>query len=282
MERVAIFGVGLVGGSFALALRQAGFKGEILGVSSTRTINEAIRLGVVDRGVSLDEAAAQADLLYLAQPIGQIITTIGALAGKARPGALITDAGSTKTSILDEAGLKIPGVAFLGGHPMAGKEVRGVQAADPAIFPGRTYFLSVRNQSVLDHPVAEDLVEYIQKFGCRPVLLSPEDHDRLVAFTSHLPQMASTALAATLSRLLDPESARKGAGPGLIDMTRLAQSSYDLWQEIVFTNMPAIDRALSLYIRELQEIRESLQQRDLSSTFDKASRFSAIVRNRDS
>ncbi len=282
MERVAIFGVGLIGGSFALALRQAGFAGEIVGVSSIGTINEAVRLGVIDRGVSLEEAAAQSDLLYLAQPIGQIIATIGALAGKVKPGALVTDAGSTKSSILDEAGLRMPGQPFLGGHPMAGKEVRGVQSADAAIFPGRTYFLSVRDQAVLDHPVAEDLVEFIEKFGCRPVLLSPEDHDRLVAFTSHLPQMASTALAATLARLLDPETARKGAGPGLIDMTRLAQSSYDLWQEIVLTNVSAIDRALSLYIRELQDVRESLQRRDLSDTFEKAGRFSSIVRKRDS
>jgi len=270
--------VGLIGGSFALALRQAGFTGSILGVSSESTITESIGLGVIDAGATLEQAAAAADLIYLAQPIRQILETIDSLAGKVKPGALVTDAGSTKLEIVERAKQAMRDTAFLGGHPMAGKEVRGVAAAEAGLFAGRTYFLSVHDQAVLDHPIAEDLVEYIEKFGARPVLLGATEHDRLVSLTSHLPQMASTALASCLSKILDPNSARSGAGPGLVDMTRLARSSHELWTDILLTNTNSIDRALGLYIAELQEVRASLRRTDLETTFERASNFSALIR----
>ncbi len=278
MQTVAIFGVGLIGGSFALALRRAGFKGEILGVSSGGTISDAVRLGVIDRGVPLDEAAAAADLVYLAQPIRQIIETIGLLSGRLKPGALVTDAGSTKVEIVEQGKRLLGPEQFLGGHPMAGKEVRGVSAAEAGLFQGRTYFLCPQDQFMADHPVAKELLDYVARFGASPVLLSAEEHDRLVSLTSHLPQLASTALASVLSKLLEPQVASSGAGPGLVDMTRLAQSSYDLWADILFTNATLIDRALGLYINELQAIRDSLSRQDIGTTFDQASKFAAFVR----
>ena len=137
MQTVAIFGVGLIGGSFALALRRAGFKGEILGVSSGSTISEALRLGVIDRGVPLEEAALASDLVYLAQPIRQIIETLSLLSGRLKPGALVTDAGSTKVEIVKQGKRLLGPGQFLGGHPMAGKEVRGVAAAEAGLFQGR-------------------------------------------------------------------------------------------------------------------------------------------------
>lgn len=283
MKTVAIVGVGLIGGSFALALRRAGFAGKILGVSSSSTIAEAAALGVIDRAVLLDEAAAEADLLYLAQPIGQILQTMDALRGRVKTGALVTDVGSTKAVILEKARECFAGsTAFLGAHPMAGKAQRGVAAAEAGLFENRTYFLSVYDQSVLDHPVAEVVVEYIEKFGARPVLIGAEDHDRLVSMTSHLPQLVSTALASMLTRSLDPRDAHNGAGPGLIDMTRLAQSSHDLWADILDTNTSAIDRALSLYIRELQDIRQLLRRRELRASFEQAANFASLLRKRTS
>ena len=278
MRTVAIFGVGLIGGSFALALRRAGFTGEILGVSSSSTVTKAIELGVIDRGVSLEEAAQLADLLYLAQPIREILKTIQALAGQIRPGVLVTDAGSTKRDIAAQAARYLDNTAFIGGHPMAGKEVRGVEAAEAALFENRTYFLCVRDQTVLNHPIAKELVEYVERFGARPVLLGPEEHDALVGLTSHLPQLASTALATSLSRQLDPHSARNGAGPGLLDMTRLARSSYELWADILLTNVTAIDSALGLYIKELEEIRAALARNELGSVFERASDFASFIR----
>lgn len=280
MERVAVVGVGLIGGSFALALRQSGYTGEILGVSSSSTIEAALSRGVIDRAVSLDEAAAECDLLYLAHPIRQILTTLEALSGKLKPGALVTDVGSTKAVILAKAKATVGENAFLGAHPMAGKELRGVAAAEAGLFQGRTYFLCAADPQVLDHPVAEELVELVEKFGARPVLISAEDHDRLVSMTSHLPQLASTALAAMLSRLLDPRNAVNGTGPGLMDMTRLAKSSHELWADILATNTTAIDRALSLYIKELQEVRLRLGQQDLQARFEEASSFAAMLPKR--
>src|SRR5260221_13984256 len=129
MRIVAIAGVGLIGGSFALALRKAGFGGRILGVSSERTIVEALRLGVIDEGVTLERAESEADLIYLAQPILQILDVLTRL--KPKPGALVTDAGSTKARITAVAESHLKDCQFVGGHPMAGKETRGVAAADP-------------------------------------------------------------------------------------------------------------------------------------------------------
>jgi prephenate dehydrogenase len=278
MQTVAIFGVGLIGGSFALALRQAGFAGEIIGVSSDSTITEALRLGVIDCGLPLPGAASRADLIYLAQPIRQILQTISDLAPHLKPGTLVTDAGSTKVAIVEQAGRLLPPASFLGGHPMAGKAVRGVSAAEAGLFQGRTYFLCAPEPDVLEHPVAKRLSEYLEKFGARCVLASAQEHDQLVSLTSHLPQLASTALASTLTRLLDGHSGRNGAGPGLIDMTRLAQSSYELWADILSTNASSIDRALSLYIAELQQIRKVLNKDELGSTFERASNFAAFLR----
>ncbi len=278
MQTVAIFGVGLIGGSFALALRRAGFKGEILGVSSGSTISESVRLGVIDRGVPLEEAAQAADLVYLAQPIRQIIETISLLSGRLKPGALVTDAGSTKVEIVEQGKRLLRAHQFLGGHPMAGKEVRGVAAAEAGLFQGRNYFLCPQDQSLADHPVAKEFLDFVGNFGASLVVLTAEEHDRLVSLTSHLPQLASTALASVLSKLLEPQVASSGAGPGLVDMTRLAQSSYDLWADILFTNATLIDRALDLYINELQAIRDSLSRQDIGTTFDQASKFAAFVR----
>lgn len=278
MNTVAIFGVGLIGGSFALALRRAGFSGRILGVSSSTTIHEALRLGVIDQGMSLGEAAAEADLIYLAQPILQILKTIDALTGKLKPGALVTDVGSTKGEIVSHAVRTLGPHQFLGAHPMAGKELRGVGAAEATLFEGRTYFLCPHEQSILDHPIAQSLASYIRRFGARLVHLAPEEHDQLVSLTSHLPQMAATALATCLSRTLPAQSARNGAGPGLIDMTRLAQSSFDLWSDILKTNTTPVHQALGLYIDELVKLRGALESLEMSQEFERAANFAGLIR----
>ncbi len=277
MKSVAIFGVGLIGGSFALALRRAGFQGEILGVSSSSTVTQAIRLGVINRGVDAEEGA-DADLVYLAQPISQILKTIGWLANRLRPDTLVTDAGSTKVKIVEQAARTIGAVSFLGGHPMAGKELRGVGAAEASLFEGRTYFFCPGDPSSLQHPIACELLDYVGKFGANPVMLDAAQHDRLVSLTSHLSQLASTGLAACLAKSLDQVAARNGAGPGLLDMTRLSQSSFELWADIFATNVTEIDSALGLYISELQEIRASLANSKLADTFERASNFGRIIR----
>src|SRR5579864_3571921 len=199
METVAIVGVGLIGGSFGLALKKAGVGGRILGVSSPSTIEAAIQRGAIDEGLPLADAAARADLIYLAQPIGRIVDTLRRIDDFVRPGTLITDAGSTKVAIVGAARLHLRRAVFLGGHPMAGKEKRGVQDADADLFRGRTYVLTPEEPRMLESPSAAEFVEWIHRMGAQPVVLTAVDHDRIVAFTSHLPQLVATALGATVA-----------------------------------------------------------------------------------
>src|SRR3954452_21242687 len=164
MKTVAIAGVGLIGGSFALALRKAGFDGELLGISSASTIESAIAAGAITRGITLEAAAERADLIYLAQPIDQILCTLEALGPLAHPDCLITDAGSTKSVIDEKAKRSLQFATFLGGHPMAGKEQRGMAHADPELFRNRPYVLTPpsRSSGKVDH-----FREWLTKIGAR-------------------------------------------------------------------------------------------------------------------
>lgn len=278
MDTVAIFGVGLIGGSFALAIRKAGFAGRIIGVSSDDTIRAALALHVVDQALPAEEAAAAANLVYLAQPIHKIIAGLADLDAWVSPGALITDAGSTKQAIVDRASQVIARAQFLGGHPMAGRERRGVEAAEADLFQGRPYVLTPRSASELETPAAREFLAWIQKIGSRPVILSPEEHDRTVAFTSHLPQLASTALAAMLDGSPEPQTGV--FGPALVDSTRLALSSFEIWGDILDTNRHQIGVALESYIAKLQEFREHFHAEAMRGQFDAAGRFAAQVRDR--
>ena len=278
MKTVAIFGVGLIGGSFALALRKAGFTGRIIGVSSEDTIRAALALHVVDEALPADVAAAQADLLYLAQPIHRIIASLAELEPRVKPGALITDAGSTKQAIVDRASQVISRAQFLGGHPMAGRERRGVEAAEADLFQGRPYVLTPRSVSELESPAVREFLEWIPRIGSFPVILSPTDHDRTVAFTSHLPQLASSALAAMLADRPEPQTGVYG--PALVDSTRLALSSFDIWGDILDTNRRQILVALESYIAKLEEFRDHLDGDAMRRYFDAAARLASQVRDR--
>lgn len=273
MTDVVIIGVGLIGGSFALAIRKAGFQGTITGVSSAGTIAEAIQHGVIDRGASLEDAVPTADLIYLAQPIGRILHSLSQVDRHAKPGALITDAGSTKQAIVTEARRSVHRARFLGGHPLAGKESRGAAAADADLFRDHPYVLTPADPAQVDGP----FLDMLRAIGARPVMMGAAEHDRLVAASSHLPQLASTALAATLG-VHFPDAAQV-AGPGLLDSTRLALSSYDLWRDIVSTNTVAIEEALSAYIQKLEHIRENLRTRQLQEEFAQGAAFARRLRD---
>ncbi len=278
MKTVAIVGTGLIGASFGLALRQAGFAGAILGVSSERALADAVAAGAIDRGAPLAEAAAEADLVFLSQAIGRILDTIRRLDPLLRPGALVTDAGSTKTEIVDLARRFITRGQFLGGHPMAGKEKRGAGQADANLFQGRTWVLTPDEPADLETPAAREFRDWLGRIGAGIVVLDSEEHDRVVALTSHLAQLASTALAATVSDCVTEKRHLRVAGPGLADMTRLALSSYELWRDILATNHEHIDRALSRYIQKLEHVRENLRTRALDEEFARAANLAARLR----
>jgi prephenate dehydrogenase len=277
MNTVAIFGVGLIGGSFALAIRKAGFRGRIVGVSADDTIRAALALHVIDEALPAREAAGQADLLYLAQPIHRIIDSLAELDGWVKPGALITDAGSTKQAIVDRARQVISRAEFLGGHPMAGRERRGVEAAEAGLFEGRPYVLTPQSPAELETPAAREFLSWIPRIGSFPVVLAPDVHDRTVAFTSHLPQLASTALAAALDGL--PELQTRVYGPALVDSIRLALSSFDIWGDIFQTNRRQIGVALDAYISKLELFRRELDGEAMRRHFDAAAHLAAQVRD---
>jgi prephenate dehydrogenase len=258
VKTVAIVGVGLIGGSFALALRASGFAGRIIGVSSPDAVRIAIGRGIIDEALPLSEAAVLADLIYLARPIAGILSVLDELDSYVQPGTLITDAGSTKAAICALAVEKIHRGRFVGGHPMAGKEARGAAEAEPDLFRGRPYILA---------SACTELEHLIASFGARVVIMPAEEHDRLVALTSHLPQLISTALAASIGT--QPEAARV-AGPAAMDLTRLALSPYEIWRDIFATNATNIDAALGVFIAKLEGLRDELRSPRIEREFENA------------
>jgi len=270
VNTISIVGVGLIGGSFALALRQAGFDGRIIGVSSPETIRQALERSVIDDAQPLAQAAEISDLIYLAQPIERIIETIRLIDARVREGTLITDAGSTKSAIVGEAHRCIQRGRFVAGHPMAGKESRGVQEAAADLFRGRPYVLTSRDA---------ELEGWIERIGARLVIMDAEEHDRLVALTSHLPQLISTALASLIG---SERNASKVAGPAAMDFTRLALSPYEIWRDIFSTNAPSVDAALSAFIVKLEELRSTLQGPAMERAFEEAAEAALTIRNSSS
>jgi prephenate dehydrogenase len=275
MKSVAIVGTGLIGASFGLALRRAGFDGAIVGVSSAPAIAEAVAAGAIGRGAPLQEAVPEADLVFLSQTIGRILDTIRHLEPLVRPGTLVTDAGSTKCEIVDTARQSITRCQFLGGHPMAGKECRGAAQAAADLFEGRTWALTPDAAAELETPAARDFRAWLGRIGARVTVLDADEHDRIAAVTSHLPQLASTALASAIAEKLNRFEM---AGPGLSDMTRLALGSFDVWRDILATNSEHIDRALGLYIQKLEHIRENLRTRQAQEEFERAAKFARRLR----
>ena len=275
MENVAIVGVGLIGASFGLALRRVGFSGPILGVSSPDAIKAGLASGAISEEATLSRALAEAELIYLAQPVDRIIETIQTIGLAVRPDCLITDAGSTKSFITATAAQHLrPGV-FLGGHPMAGKEQRGAQAADAALFCGRPYVLTPTGE------ISARMVEFehwLTRIQARIVIMSPTEHDEVVALTSHLPQLLSTALSATLAQQAHPRLFDV-FGPGLLEMTRLALSSPDIWNSVLETNRQPVLNALDQLAATLRTLTNDLQAgRGIDVVFASAQQFAAKLR----
>ena len=275
MDTVAILGAGLIGGSFALALRKAGYRGRILGVGSAETLDRALALGVIDEPAPLDRAAAEAELIYLAWPIRRILETLPALEAWVRPDALVTDAGSTKACIVHAARV-LTRCQFLGGHPLAGSERRGVRHADAELFRGRTYVLTPEAPADLETPRARQFRDWLDRIGAVPLVLTAEQHDRIVAYTSHLPQLASTALAGLLQAR--QEIPLQVSGPALRDSTRLALCSYEIWGDILSTNPAAIEEALAAYIEALDQMRRDLRSDQMTGRFEAGARFAERLR----
>ena len=273
---ISIVGLGLIGGSLALALRRSGFPGRILGVSRPETCAEASRLGAVDESFGYEEiveAASRSDLVVLASPIGVILEhlkALGASGAKLAPGLVVTDVGSTKREINRMARESLPPRAlFIGGHPLAGSEQRGLGAADPFLFQNAYYVLTPLPDVPLD--AVTRLASLLGATGARVVVLSAEDHDRVAATISHLPQLLAVSLVRFLDDLGDNrEHGLHLAAGGFRDMTRIASSPFSVWRDILATNKDVVSRVLDRFLDRTRRALEDLEPGALEKEFGSA------------
>jgi prephenate dehydrogenase len=275
IRQITIIGTGLIGGSFALALRKRKFAGRIVGCDRESALKRAKMCGVIDNGFSEPaDAVHGSQLVLLATPVLAIVDLIGRL-GPALPATtLLTDVGSTKAAVTDQA-LRVFGKnarhRFLAGHPMAGKENSGVEYADANLFQNAVWFLTPLPGQNLHEALFAEFVGWIDQIGARVAMLPPEDHDRLCAWISHVPQMISTALAAALVEEFGEEAPLLPAGGrALREMTRIATSPYSMWRDIAITNKTNLADALFKVEQRLAHIRENLATRQLAEEFEQA------------
>ncbi|HEY6130275.1 MAG TPA: prephenate dehydrogenase/arogenate dehydrogenase family protein [Candidatus Acidoferrum sp.] len=291
IQRVTVLGTGLIGGSFALALRKNLSAIRVSGWDRPEVVRDAKVRSAFEETFSGDLAAplAQADLIYIALPIGVTIDLLPEIASHAQPTALVTDACSTKRRITEEAAQHFPGSAsstagpiFLGGHPMAGKELSGIAAADPELFRGHAYAL-IAEGDVIAAPTANEpriaaFVKILEKIGAEPLWIGAQQHDYAVGLASHLPQLAAVALASFLYDRLDENGLPITlAGPGLRDSLRLAGSPYSTWRDIILTNKELLSASLDLFARRLDDLRERLASRNLEADFDSANELYKLL-----
>ena len=279
-KTVAVLGVGLIGGSLALAFKRSRAVGTVIGVSRQQTIDKALELEVIDEGAPREEMAAvlaRADLVVLGAPVSVIIRQLGEIGPLLKPGATVTDVGSTKRAIVAAARASLPeSVHFLGGHPMAGKESTGVEEADPFLFQNAVYVITPATDR--DSEAAERYCDLLHRIGARVVVMSPESHDRIAATISHLPQMLAVSLmnlAADVNEK-DPNTLRMAAG-GFRDLTRIASSPFDIWRDICATNTDQITELIDLFIARLKELRKDVGRETLAGRFERSAHSRALI-----
>lgn len=276
IKTVTIYSVGLLGGSIGLALKESGFTGKIIGLSSKNSIETALSLRCIDEGFTYDhlgDVITKTDVIFLCSPIMVILETLKELAKIQLPrGLIITDVGSTKSTITEEAQNTLPKhVHFIGGHPMAGSEKSGPSAADPYLFQNAIYVLApLRGEPTTQDKNFAHFLEYY--LGCRYIFLDPEIHDSIAATVSHLPHILAVALV-NLAKSADnkiPGTLDLAAG-GFRDLTRIASAPYKMWHDIFMTNKKTIQPLIDKCIDTLRDMKEKLLKDDLSDDFNNAS-----------
>jgi len=276
-RRVVIVGVGLIGGSIGLGLRERGLAGRVVGVGrSVETLDKAVRLGAIDEGVTdLAQGVAGADLVILATPIAQILADLQRLPPLLSPGALVTDVGSTKANIAQTGRLHL-GARFVAGHPMAGSEQAGVEAARANLFDGATWAITPfrdadasanAEQATRHNAACQTVTALAQALGARAVTLDAHEHDRAVALTSHLPHVLAYALAALGGEAFQsdlPHVYDLAAG-SWASATRVAASPPELWRDVALTNRDALLAVLRRYQAELDAVEAALENADANA-----------------
>jgi prephenate dehydrogenase len=262
-DTVVIFGVGLIGGSFALGLKAAGAARRVIGLGrNPANLRRALELDVIDAASDDPAAVAGADLVLLATPVGQMGKVMGAIAPHLTPGTVVTDGGSTKQDVVALARrlLKDRSAQFVPGHPIAGAEHSGVAAARADLFRGRKVVLT---------PLPENSARSIRRVraawrlcGARLFRMQAAEHDRVFAAVSHLPHLLSFALVDQVARHPNGKQLFDYAAGGFRDFTRIASSHPEMWRDICIANRKALLAELTGYQRELAEVKQLLQKGD--------------------
>ena len=288
IRQITIIGTGLIGGSFGLALKKHGYAGRIVGCDRAPVLERARGKGAIDTGhTNPSDAVRGSQVILLATPIGAIVELIGRLGPALPPKTLLTDVGSTKSEILARAKAvlgKETGRRFLAGHPMAGKEQTGVEFADPDLFQEAAWFVTpVPAQKTFDG-LSGEFLQWVENIGARVAAMNADAHDQLCTWISHLPQMISTALAATLvDEYGEDAPLLEVGGRALREMTRVSASSYSMWRDVALTNKKNLKRALLTMEQRLAHIRENLDTKELAMEFERAHHLRKISppRHRD-
>ena len=263
LDRVVIFGVGLIGGSFGLGLKAAGAAKHVIGLGrNPANLARALELGVIDEASSDPAAVAGADLVFIATPVGQIGAVLGAIAPHLGVRTAVTDGGSTKQDVAALAYRMLKGRVsqFVPGHPIAGAEHSGVEAARADLY---------RQRKVVLTPLPENSASSIRRVrsawrlcGARLYQMQPAEHDRVFAAVSHLPHLLSYALVDQVARHPNGKQLFDFAAGGFRDFTRIASSHPEMWRDVCIANRKALLAELDGYQRELAEVKQLLRKAD--------------------
>ena len=266
---IAIVGLGLIGGSIALGVRERWPESRVFGVDSESVIAHVLGAGAIERGFERIGELPDTSLIILAAPVRQNIDLLPQIE---RP-AIATDVGGTKREIVSAARALSSGTTFVGGHPLGGGERGGFAFARPDLFAGRPWIFTPDGDDSSE--AVERLSRLVAGLGARPCILSAEEHDRVMAYVSHLPQLAASALMEAVGAAAGNEGLRM-AGRGLVDTTRLASSPADVWRDICLTNADAIGDALDCLIARLTQLRGDLRHGEaIEAIFSAAAKWRA-------
>ncbi|MVW78996.1 prephenate dehydrogenase [Bordetella sp. 02P26C-1] len=260
---LAVVGVGLIGGSVARALREAGQVGRVLGVGrNAQTLAEAQSLGLIDKAATPEQAAAQADVILLATPVSSIAPMLAKMRPHLRADTVVTDAGSTKCEVVQAArealGERV--AQFVPGHPIAGAERSGPSAADAALYHDRTVILTPMPENA---PADVERVRALwQGCGARVIDMDADAHDRVLGSVSHMPHLLSAAYMAQVAQAKDAELRLAIAGSGFRDFTRIAAGSPEMWRDIFLSNRDALQSELAAVRDVLDQFESAMMQGD--------------------
>ena len=276
IDRIAIIGTGLIGGSLGLAWRRHNSDLTIIGHDRPEVLEKAEeRDAITAKAADPARAVENADLVVLATPTRTILRMLEQIAPHLSPGTFVTDVASVKTPVLEQAHDVLPDeVAFLGGHPMAGSEEQGIDHASPLLFENAAYALCPLNGDAEALGPYEPVVDCIEAVGARPLVIDAASHDRIAATVSHVPQLLAVALVNAAGELdSDDEPVLQLAAGGFRDMTRIASSPFDMWRDILVGNQGAVLDAIGRLMRSFRSIRNRVameEWEDLGELFDQA------------